>query len=113
MEKRISSVAFLGIRNPCRSEGLPRGTRNEFSSRAVFGNVFQLFAEGEVNIGNIPRDEVKGIFTNIHEPEANNCFSNLVIQNGGRRIREKTRREIIWVNVSFHRLCSQMTSTFF
>ena len=28
---------------------------------------------------NIPRDEVetksRGIFTNIHEPEANNCFS--------------------------------------
>ena len=24
---------------------------------------------------NIPRDEVEGIFTNIHEPEANNCFS--------------------------------------
>ena len=84
MEKRISSVAFPGIRNPCRSEGLPRGTRNEFSSRAVFGNVFQLFAEGEVNIGNIPRDEVKGMFTNIHEPEANNCFSiinQVIIEN--------------------------------
>ena len=35
----------------------------------------------------------------------------LRIQNGDQNKR-KARRETIWVKVSFHRLCSQMASTF-
>ena len=59
---------------------------------------------------NIPRDEVEGNITNIHEPEANNCFSiitQVIIEIPKQRIDRKTlnfneqlRAQITWFNTS-------------